>query len=180
MIRRIALLLSCAALAACAATEAPLPPDAGGPVGQLDPIEVERIILDAARDEYGSQMVNQAVASSDYLVAYRGVGGIWMPAPEGRPDPPMPQPRMAMIAFRDGEWVVAENGKWRQARQSSIDEIQQIVGSPGDTGEPVHIPPCPDYPTGRLLMKFGDRLRIARDHGCPSQTDRVIGIALEA
>lgn len=180
MFRQIALILSCAALAGCAATDAPLPPDAGGPVGQLDPVDVEQRVLREARERFGDALVAEALNSESYLIAYRGVGGIWVPAPAGEAQPVPPDPRMALIALRNGDWVVADDGAWRQASQSKIEDIETLVTSPGFGGEPVHIPPCPDYPTGRLLMKYEGSLKVARDHGCPSQTDRVIGVALEA
>lgn len=182
MIRRLSLAASLLALAGCVtpSEQLPLPPDAAHGAGYVDPADVERIVLDAARERYGDNLVSQSVRSSDYIIVWRAYGGIPVPPPPGEPFPPPPAPRMALLAMKGGLWVFAENGIWRQARPGMIAEIEAIAATQNFWQEPVHVPPCPDYGAMRMVAKFSGKPKIARDHACPSQSDRLAHYALEA
>ncbi|KLE35723.1 hypothetical protein [Aurantiacibacter luteus] len=172
-------LLAALLLAGCV-TEAPLPPDAGGPVGQLDPADVERIVFEAARDRYGAALVREARDAREHVIAFRAHGGIPVPPPPGEPFPPPPAPSMALMMKRGGQWLVAETGTWRQARSANVAEMLAIAASADFRAEPVHVPPCPDYGAVRLVAQLDGLSGVARDHGCPSRTDRFVSAALGA
>ena len=172
-------LIAALMLAGCV-TEAPLPPDAGGPLGQLDPADVERIGVEAARDRYGAALVSEALAAGEHVIAYRAHGGIPVPPPPGEPFPRPPAPAMALLMKRDGLWLVVESGGWRQARREQVAEMLAVAALPEFLAEPVHVPPCPDYGTVRVVARLEGVRAIAREHGCPSRTDRFASAALSA
>ncbi|MGX7895552.1 hypothetical protein [Tsuneonella sp. HG222] len=136
-----------------------------------DLARVETDVVSSARERFGATLVDEAMRAPAWLATKRYFGMLPPPPPDNptwRPTPPM-----ALMMRRDGQWLVAENGGWRQARTEQAAEIDAILASRTFLEEPGHVPPCPDYGSINLVIKVPARAKIVRQHACTSHTDRL-------
>ena len=184
--KRRSILLGCAALAACAPT-APVtepvdrPSESMGP--QFNPVTVQADLETTARQRFGEALVAQALASDAYLFAKHYMG--LPPPPIVQPDGSYkyPDPPMAMLVRRDGQWHAAAADGFRLAKADKAAAIEAMVRDADFWAEPAWAQPgCTDAGGSLLMLKVPRLERIVRQGACGAtqRTERLVFLALEA
>ena len=185
--KRLSILLAAgAALAACAPT-APVTEPVARPaesVGRhFDPVAVQADLETTARQRFGEALVAQALASDAYLFAKHYMG--LPPPPIVQPDGSYkyPDPPMAMLVRRDGQWLAATANGFRPAKADKAAAVEAIVRDADFWAEPAWAQPgCTDAGGSLLMLKVPPRERIVRQGACGAtqRTERLVFLALEA
>jgi len=145
----------------------------------VDRASVRADLLATARERYGAEAVQRALASPVHLIVKRFAGMAPPPPPGAGPDWTVPTPSALLI--REGSrWLVATGSGWREAKADASAEIDSLLADRQLWAEPFYTPACPDYGASLLLLKVPGRAETVRNSQCTSQGSRVVEAALRA
>ena len=176
-----------AAVAACAPV-APSPPpidavDVSRPLdtlpGGFDPALVRTDLVATARHRFGSAAVDRALGAGSYLIAKR-FAGMAPPPPAGVGPDWRPSTPAALLIREQKGWMVAADGRWREAQPHAALELDALLADPRLWSEPAYIPPCPDFGANLLLLKVRGRAETIRNSTCTGVAANVVSAALRA
>ena len=139
---------------------------------------VREDLFATAADRLGAARVSEARAAATYLIVKRFIGMAPPPLP-GQPLS-MPTPAAALLAKRDGGWMVATASGWRPAGAEAAADLDRIIGGAAFWSEPTFTPPCPDFGASLLVLKVAEKPETVRNSTCMSEASRVVEAALRA
>lgn len=150
----------------------------------FDPAEVRRDLETSARAKFGDALVEQTLASPEFLFAkhYYGLA----PPPTLQPDGSYryPEPPTAMLIRREGQWLSARSGGGFVAvAPEKAAALEAMLAEPGFRAEPAYAEPgCTDAGASLLWLKPAGQPALVRRGACgaTARTERLIFLALDS